>query len=129
MDDCGGNDATNRYTSPVSVMLPFQQDLLIINSCTPVIRILEHILISCQTAATLESAHKLLRILTANPKLSSLVDTTEMLDDVLEGIGFGGLWRSATFHSASDNDRQCTILTDRLIEVCLLYPTQTQPLS
>lgn len=40
-----------------------------------------------------------------------------MLEDVLDGIGFGGLWRSSTFHIANDQARQCTALTDRLIEV------------
>lgn len=40
-----------------------------------------------------------------------------MLEDVLDGIGFGGLWRSSTFHSVNEHDRQCTALTDRLIEV------------
>lgn len=40
-----------------------------------------------------------------------------MLEDVLEGIGFGGLWRSTTFHIPNEHERQCTALTDRLIEV------------
>lgn len=66
---------------------------------------------------TLESAHQLLRTLTSNPKFSGGVDTTEMLEDVLDGIGFGGLWRSSTFHTLNDQERQCTSLTDRLIEV------------
>lgn len=55
--------------------------------------------------------------MTLNPKFSGSVDTTEMLEDVLEGIGFGGLWRSATFHVVNEQERQCTALTDRLIEV------------
>ncbi len=66
---------------------------------------------------TLESAHQLLRTLTSNPKFSGGVDTAEILEDVLDGIGFGGLWRSSTFHVANEQDKQCTALTDRLIEV------------
>lgn len=89
------------------------------DSCGPVIRILDDVLISCQNAMTLESAHLLMRTLTSNPKFSGGVDTSEMLEDVLDGIGFGGLWRSSTFHSVNENDRQCTALTDRLIEVSL----------
>lgn len=58
-----------------------------------------------------------MRTLTSNPKFSGVVDTAEMLEDVLEGIGFGGLWRSSSFHTASGNDRQSTALTVRLIEV------------
>jgi hypothetical protein len=42
-----------------------------------------------------------------------------MLEDVLDGIGFGGLWRSSTFHASNEQDRQGTALTDRLIEVSL----------
>ncbi len=84
------------------------------------IRILENLLTSCQNVVTLEAAHELLRTLTANSKFANGVDTAEMLEDVLEGVGFGGLWRSSTFHGDSSNDRQCTALTDRLIEVSLL---------
>ncbi|KAI1004136.1 Neurofibromin [Podosphaera aphanis] len=81
-----------------------------------VIQILDEILISCQNAATMDSAHQLLRTLTSNPKFSSSVNTTEMLQEVLEGIGFGGLWRSSTFHTPNEEERQCTALTNRLIE-------------
>jgi hypothetical protein len=73
--------------------------------------------LNCQNAATLESAHKLLRTITSNPKFADGVDTAEMLEDVLDGIGFGGLWRSATFHTQNEHERECTALTDRLIEV------------
>ncbi len=86
-------------------------------SCGPVVRILDDILVSCQNTATLEAAHQLLRTLTMNPKFSGGVDTAEMLEDVLDGIGFGGLWRSSSFHITNENERQCTALTDRLIEV------------
>jgi hypothetical protein len=72
---------------------------------------------------TLESAHQLLRTLTSNSKFSGGVDTAEMLEDVLDGIGFGGLWRSSTFHVPNEQDRQCTALTDRLIEVCHFIPS------
>jgi neurofibromin 1 len=75
------------------------------------------VLLSSQNAATLQSAQMLLRTLTANPKLSDAVDTAQLLEDVLEDIGFGGLWRSSTFHAAAERDRHCTVLTDKLIEV------------
>jgi neurofibromin 1 len=88
------------------------------HSCVPLLGILDDVLISCQNTTTLESAHQLFRTLTAIPKFSNSADSTEMLDEVLEGIGFGGLWRSSTFHGTNDLLRQCTSLTDRLIEVC-----------
>ena len=96
-------------------------------SCGPVVRILDDILVSCQNTATLEAAHQLLRTLTMNPKFSGGVDTAEMLEDVLDGIGFGGLWRSSSFHITNENERQCTALTDRLIEVSRI--TQSLPIS
>lgn len=83
----------------------------------PLITILDDILISCQNTATLEAAHQLFRTLTADPKFAESEDSTDMLDEVLEGFGFGGLWRSCTFHVPNDLLRQCTNLTDRLIEV------------
>jgi neurofibromin 1 len=87
-------------------------------SCDPVFGILDDVLLSCQNAVTLESAHTLMRTLTSNPKLSGTVDTARLLEEVLEDIGFGGLWRSSTFHAANEQDKRNTILTDRLIEVC-----------
>ena len=81
---------------------------------------------TCQNAATLESAHQLLRTLTSNPKFAGGVDTTEMLEDVLDGIGFGGLWRSSTFHEVNEHEKQCIVLTDRLIEVCSLLNLHVQ---
>jgi neurofibromin 1 len=87
-------------------------------SCGPIITILEDVLLSCQNTNTLESAHHLFRTLTTNPTFLRSADTTEMLEDVLEAIGFGGLWRSSTFHVTNEQLRQCTALTDRLIEVC-----------
>ncbi|KAF4630487.1 hypothetical protein G7Y89_g7653 [Cudoniella acicularis] len=94
---------------------------VILHLCAPIIRILDDVLLSCQNATTLESAHQLLRTLTSNPKFSGGVDTAEMLEDVLDGIGFGGLWRSATFHIQKEHteERQLTALTDRLIELII----------
>lgn len=86
-------------------------------SCEPVFGILDDLLLSCQNAVTLNSAHTLLRTLTSNPKLIGGVDTARLLDEVLEDIGFGGLWRSSTFHLRNDQDKQSITLTDRLIEV------------
>jgi neurofibromin 1 len=83
----------------------------------PVFGILDDVLLSCQNAITLESAHTLLRTLTSDPKLSGIIDTARLLEEVLEDIGFGGLWRSSTFHIVNGGDKRNTALTDRLIEV------------
>ncbi|KAJ5053875.1 uncharacterized protein L3040_000165 [Drepanopeziza brunnea f. sp. 'multigermtubi'] len=99
--------------------IAMKRPTVILHLCGPVVRVLDNILISCQNAVTLESAHLLMRTITSNPKFAAGVDTAEMLEDVLDGIGFGGLWRSSTFHTASDHERQCTALTDRLIELII----------
>lgn len=79
--------------------------------------LLDEVVMTGQNAATLEEAHHLLRTLTSNPRFSSMVDTAGMLEEVLEGVGFGGLWKSCSFHVGHGRDRECTALTDRLIEV------------
>ena len=94
--------------------------LLTVRSFTQLITILDELLQSCQDTWTLKSAHDLLRLLTSDPKLSSGVSAAETLDEVLEEIGFGGLLRSSSFLTCNDQDRQCAILTDKLIEVCLV---------
>ncbi|TQS39320.1 hypothetical protein Golomagni_00158 [Golovinomyces magnicellulatus] len=99
--------------------IAIKRPAVILHLCGHVIKILDNILTSCQNVATLESANQLLQTLTSNPKFSNGVDTTEMLQEVLDGIGFDGLWRSTTFHTQNDDDRQRTALTDRLIELII----------
>ncbi|CAL3962410.1 unnamed protein product [Diplocarpon coronariae] len=99
--------------------ISMKRPTVILHLFGPVVRILDDILISCQNAATLESAHLLMRTITSNPKFAGGVDTSETLEDVLDGIGFGGLWRSSTFHAVNDHERECTALTDRLIELII----------
>lgn len=108
-------DRALRWLNRIAMKRP----TVILHLCGPVIRVLDDILLSCQNAVTLESAHQLLRTLTSNPKFAGGVDTSEMLEDVLDGIGFGGLWRSSTFHAINEHERQCTLLTDRLIELII----------
>jgi hypothetical protein len=40
-----------------------------------------------------------------------------MLNEILEDMGFGGLWRSCSLNFAQEQDKQCFILTEKLIEV------------
>ena len=88
-----------------------------IDSSGPLMAILDEVIMTSQSATTLEAAHLLLRTFTSNPKIAGPLDTTEMLEEVLEGVGFAGLWRSSSFHVANVQERQCTALTDKLIEV------------
>lgn len=45
-----------------------------------------------------------------------------VLNEILEDMGFGGLWRSCSFNLAQEQqDRTCFGLTEKLIEVCLVF--------
>ena len=94
-----------------------RSSLLTIPRFAPVIAILDELLLSCQNTSTLAAAHNLLRTLTSDAKILSAMNSAEALDEVLEEIGFGGLLRSSSFSTCNDQDKQCAILTDKLIEV------------
>lgn len=88
-----------------------------ISSCGPIVAILDEVLLHCQNSSTLESAQALLYALTSNPKFSSALESTAVLNEILEDMGFSGLWRSCSFNFSQDQDRKCFILTEKLIEV------------
>ena len=85
--------------------------------CGPIISVLDDVLLHCQNSSTLESAHGLLQTLSSNPKFSHALETTGVLNEILEDMGFGGLWRSCSFNNAQDQDKRCFGLTEKLIEV------------
>jgi len=85
----------------------------------PIMAILDDILTSCHNSGTLEAAHTLLRTLNSDPALSGQPDTSHLLEDVLEDIGFGGLWGSSTFHAMNEPGKRRARLTDKLIELII----------
>lgn len=101
---------------------------VILHLYTPVVEKLDHVLQTNQNTQTLESAHRLLRTMTSNPKVAGGdgVDTEGLLAQVLEGIGFDGLWRAVTFRGGSDMTRDGIVLADRLIEVSLPFERGSQ---
>ncbi|KAK4190313.1 neurofibromin [Podospora australis] len=104
---------------------------VVMHLCGPIITILDDILLHCQSSATLESAHRLLQTLTSNPKFASALESTAQLNETLDDMGFGGLWRSCSFNLSSQEmqtDRTCFVLTEKLIEVCLfIFPPYFSP--
>ncbi|KAL0940809.1 GTPase-activator protein for Ras-like GTPase [Colletotrichum truncatum] len=90
---------------------------VIMHLCGPIVSILDEVLLHCQNSSTLECAQTLLYTLTSNPKFSSALESSNVLNDILEDMGFGGLWRSCSFNFTQDQDRKCFILTEKLIEV------------
>ncbi|KAK0651326.1 hypothetical protein B0T16DRAFT_403638 [Cercophora newfieldiana] len=93
---------------------------VVMHLCGPIITILDDILLHCQNSSTLESAHTLLQTLTANPKFSSAMETPGMLNERLDDMGFGGLWRSCSLNLAQEQDKQCFGLTEKLIELIII---------
>ena len=75
-------------------------------------------LLHCQNSATLKSAHELLRVLASSPKFANSLDSASVLNETLQDMGFSGLWRSCSFSFTQEQDSQCFILTEKLIEVC-----------
>ncbi|KAF4457831.1 hypothetical protein F53441_306, partial [Fusarium austroafricanum] len=69
-----------------------------------------------QNSATLRAAHTLLRALSSNVQFSRATGTMSALTEVLDSMGFGGLWRSCSFGSMEDVNRDYLELTERLIE-------------
>ncbi len=95
--------------------------MLICNRCPTVSSFLDEVLLHGQSAALLGSAHALLQTLSSNPRFTSALESNSVLNDILEDLGFEGLWRPSTSTQSQDPDRQCAILTEKLIEVSITH--------
>ncbi|GAB1313117.1 Ras GTPase activating protein ira2 [Madurella fahalii] len=94
---------------------------VVMHLCGPITSILDDILLHCQSSATLEAAHTLLQTLTSNPKFQNSGESVAMLNEILDDMGFGGLWRSCSFNLSQDpQDRTCFGLTEKLIELIII---------
>jgi neurofibromin 1 len=66
----------------------------------------------------------------SNPKFAnSARDSTGLLTEILEDMGFGGLWRSCSFNGSQEPDKQCFTLTEKLIEVKWIYGTTNRHIA
>lgn len=110
------------------------------NSCSPILTILDDVLLHNQNSATLEAAHGLLQTLTANPSFATAMmgsgavinGAGPVLNEILEEMGFGGLWRFCSLNPTSEPDKQCFAWTEKLIDVSTLplsFPVFELPLS
>jgi neurofibromin 1 len=101
---------------------------VVMHLCAPIVSLLDDILLHCQSSATLEAAHSLLQTLTSNPRFSaSLENSAAVLNELLEDMGFAGLWRSCSFNLAQvgeQQDRACFALTEKLIEVSFFFSSR-----
>lgn len=92
---------------------------VIVHLCGPILAILDETLLHCQNSATLESAHGLLQTLTSNPKFASAMESggASGLNEILDDIGFGGLWRFCSLNPQQEPDKACFAQTEKLIDV------------
>ncbi|KKY30300.1 putative ras gtpase activator [Diaporthe ampelina] len=94
---------------------------VIVHLCGPILAILDETLLHCQNSATLESAHGLLQTLTSNPKFASAMESggASGLNEILEDIGFGGLWRFCSLNPQQEPDKACFAQTEKLIDLII----------
>ncbi|KAI1644280.1 uncharacterized protein F4817DRAFT_225030 [Daldinia loculata] len=93
---------------------------VVLHLCPTIASFLDEVLLHGQNSSTLESAHALLQTLSSNPKFTSALESAGILHDILEDLGFEGLYRSSSFTYAQDPDKQCSILTEKLIELIII---------
>ncbi|KAI1381086.1 GTPase [Hypoxylon crocopeplum] len=93
---------------------------VVLHLCPTIASFLDEVLLHGQSASTLGSAHALLQTLSSNPKFTSALESNGVLSEILEDMGFEGLWRSSSFTHAQDPDKQCSILTEKLIELIII---------
>ncbi|KAK7731831.1 Ras GTPase activating protein ira2, partial [Cytospora paraplurivora] len=95
---------------------------VVMHVCSPILAILDDILLHCQNSATLGAAHDLLQTLTSNPEFAAAMESgsngngASVLNDVLEDMGFGGLWRFCSLNPQQEPDKQCFAQTEKLID-------------
>ncbi|KAI1762758.1 GTPase [Hypoxylon sp. FL1150] len=93
---------------------------VVLHLCPTIASFLDEILLHGQSSSTLGSAHALLQTLSSNPKFTSALESSGMLNEILEDMGFEGLWRSSSFTHVQEPDKQCSILTEKLIELIII---------
>ncbi|KAK6355415.1 Ras GTPase activating protein ira2 [Orbilia brochopaga] len=78
---------------------------------------LEEILVSSQSQAMLKSTHDVIRKIASDKRYSDRQGTQDLLDRILDSIGFSGIWSSTSFkRTSNDQERMCV---DRLIELII----------
>ncbi|ODA79734.1 hypothetical protein RJ55_05328 [Drechmeria coniospora] len=93
---------------------------IFVRLCGAMPSILNGVLLHGQEPATLEAAHLLLRTLTSDGNYSSAMGSTKAFVNVLDGLGFRGLWRDSSAASTEGVKQECFEMTEKLIELIIL---------
>ncbi|KAI0484610.1 GTPase [Xylariaceae sp. FL0804] len=108
--------ATISWMSQLAVDRP----TVILHLCPTIAATLDEVLLHAQSSLTLNAAHELLRLLTSNARFAAALESHDTLGDILEDMGFEGLWRSCSYIQTQDHDRQLFQLTEKLIELIII---------
>ncbi|RYC65279.1 hypothetical protein CHU98_g953 [Xylaria longipes] len=100
--------------------LAMERPTVILPLCSTITSLLDEVLLHAQRPEAMKAVHELLRMVTSNPKFSAAKEDYDPLDDILEDIGFEGLWRSNSLLQSRDFDKQLIGLTEKLIELIIM---------
>ncbi|KAI0428177.1 GTPase [Xylaria sp. FL1042] len=88
--------------------------------CSTITALLDEVLVHAQKPAAVKAAHGLLRVITSDPNFADANEDDETIADILEDMGFEGLWRSNSFSQSQEFDKQLIGLTEKLIELIIM---------
>ncbi|RWA09952.1 hypothetical protein EKO27_g5161 [Xylaria grammica] len=100
--------------------LAIDRPAVILPLCPTITSLLDEVLLRAQKPAAMQAAHGLLRMVTSNPKFAAAKENHGTLADILEDMGFEGLWRSNSFLQSQVFDKQLIGLTEKLIELIIM---------
>ncbi|PNY29463.1 Pentafunctional AROM polypeptide [Tolypocladium capitatum] len=100
--------------------LALERPGVFVRLCGAMPSILDDVLLHGQESAALEAAHSLLRTLTSDRKYSAAMGSMQPLAEVLDELGFSGLWRYASQSSMEEVKQECFELTEKLIELIVV---------
>ncbi|KAH8162171.1 hypothetical protein CIB48_g6067 [Xylaria polymorpha] len=100
--------------------LAIERPTVIIPLCSTITSLLDEVLLHAQRPEAMKAAHELLRMVTSNPKFAAAKEDHDTLNDILEDMGFEGLWRSSSLLQSRDFDKQLIGLTEKLIELIIM---------
>ncbi|KAI0107044.1 GTPase [Nemania sp. FL0031] len=100
--------------------LAVERPTVIVPLCSAIASLLDEALLHAQNPAAMKAAHELLRIVTSNPEFAAAKEDHDTLTDILEEMGFEGLWRSNSFLQSREFDKQLIGLTEKLIELIIM---------
>ncbi|CAJ2511131.1 Uu.00g067560.m01.CDS01 [Anthostomella pinea] len=113
-------DPIQAHTMAWLVKLATERPKVIVHLCPTIAALLDEVLLQAQNSSTLKTGHVLLRALSTHARLAAALDGEDNLTDILEDMGFEGLWRSSSFSQTQDHDRQLFALTEKLIELIII---------